>query len=104
MRQEYPRGAPKNPGMYDRDHPESRDPELQVALVRRAVHDCDAGRERCRGCRRTPLIGERVYLAPGGGVYCELCRALDPEAAAESRIVHGPEYGHTMRLTDHRAA
>jgi hypothetical protein len=81
------------------------DPELQIALVRRAVDDCDAARERCHGCRRTPLVGERLYFAQGGSVWCELCRVLEgPEAAIESRIVHGPAFGHTMRLTDHRAA
>jgi hypothetical protein len=36
-------------------------------------------------------------------VYCELCRALDPDRQLESRIVHGPEFGHTIRLTDRRA-
>lgn len=78
--------------------------ELQVALMRGAVDRCDAVRERCHGCHRTPLIGERVYFDQAGAVYCELCRALDPEPALRSRIVHGPEFGHTMRLTDHRAA
>jgi hypothetical protein len=79
-------------------------PELEAALLRRAVGHHDSLRERCRTCRRTPLVGERVYFDPGGTVYCELCRALDPELALRSRVVHGPEFGHTMRLTDHRAA
>jgi hypothetical protein len=90
--------------MAGRDRPEKSAPELQVALVRRAVHDRDTVRERCRGCRRTPLIGERIYFAVDGAVYCELCRALDRDPPLESRIVHGPEFGHTIRLTDHRAA
>jgi hypothetical protein len=90
--------------MADRDHPDQGAPELQVALVRRAVDHCDAARERCCGCRRTPLIGERIYFGPEGAVYCELCRALDPDPPLESRVVHGPEFGHTMRLRDHRAA
>jgi hypothetical protein len=63
----------------------------------------DAGRERCCGCRRSPLVGERVYLDPHGVVYCELCRAIDPIPGLESQIVRGPEYGHTMRLTDRRS-
>ena len=37
-------------------------------------------------------------------MFCELCRALEPIPPLESRVVHGPEFGHTMRLTDHRAA
>lgn len=64
----------------------------------------DAARERCHGCRRTPLVGERVYLDEDSRLYCELCRALEPEPMLRSEIVHGPEFGHTMRLTDHRAA
>jgi hypothetical protein len=78
-------------------------PELQVALVRRAVDRCDAVRERCQGCGRTPLVGERVYIDQGGTAYCELCRALDgPRAAVRSHLVHGHEFGHTMKLTDRR--
>jgi len=88
--------------MPDRDYPEHGAPELQVALVRRAVDHCDAVRERCHACSRTPLIGERVYFGRAGTVYCELCRALELDSPLESRVVHGPEFGHTMRVTDHR--
>ena len=90
--------------MLDPEYPDQRAPELQLALVRRAADRRDADSERCRGCRRTPLVGERIYLDEQGGVYCELCRALEHEPLVRSRIVHGPEFGHTMRLTDHRAA
>jgi hypothetical protein len=88
----------------DPDYPDLRAPELQVALVRRAADRRDADRERCLGCQRTPLIGERVYLDEADGLYCELCRALEPDPLLRSETVHGPEFGHTMRLTDHRAA
>jgi hypothetical protein len=90
--------------MVDSEPPEPADPELQVALMRRAVDHRDAVRERCHGCSRTPLVGERVYLDERGTLYCELCRALEPEPILESRVVHGPEFGHTLRLADHRAA
>ena len=91
--------------MLEWDHPDAGAPELQIALVRRAVDHCDAARERCQGCRRTPLIGERVYYRDSGAVYCALCRVVEgPDAAFESRLVRGPEFGHTMRLADHRAA
>jgi hypothetical protein len=90
--------------VWDPEYPDQADPELQVALVRSAVGRRDADRERCQGCRRTPLIGERVYLDDGGGLYCELCRALEPKPGLRSQTVHGPEFWHTMRLTDHRAA
>jgi hypothetical protein len=104
MREESPATAPNPSAMSDWAHSDHVAPELQVALVRRAVNHRDAVRERCRTCRRTPLVGERVYFDQGGTVYCELCRALDPEPALRSRVMHGPEFGHTMRLTDHRAA
>jgi hypothetical protein len=90
--------------VWDPEYPDQADPELQVALVRSAAGRRDADRERCQGCRRTPLIGERVYLDDGGGLHCELCRALESKPGLRSQIVHGPEFGHTMRLTDHRAA
>ena len=90
--------------MLDPEYPDQRAPELQLALVRRAADRRDAALERCRGCGRTPLIGERVYLDELGGMYCELCRALEHEPLLRSRIVHGHEFGHTMRLTDRRVA
>jgi hypothetical protein len=79
-------------------------PDLELALLRRSVDQMAAGSERCRHCHRTPLIGERVYLYDGGAMLCELCRALERKPPASSRIVHGPEFGHTMRITDHRTA
>jgi hypothetical protein len=79
-------------------------PDLELALLRRGVDDLTAGRERCEHCHRTPLIGERVYVYDSGAIACELCRALDAETPRGSRTVHGPEFGHTMRLTDQRRA
>ncbi len=86
-------------------------PELELALLRRGVDRLSAGCERCGRCHRTPLIGERVYVYgdhadhaddDGGEILCELCRALARGAPLHSRIVHGPEFGHTMRITDQR--
>jgi hypothetical protein len=79
-------------------------PDLELALLRRGLDDMAAGSEHCRHCHRTPLIGERVYTYASGGMLCELCRDAEREAPAASRIVHGPEFGHTMRITDHRTA
>jgi hypothetical protein len=87
----------------DTDYPDQGSPELEVALLRRGVDDRDAARERCQTCGRSPLVGERVYSDPAGSLYCELCRALDPEPVLRCRVVHGPEFGLTMRLTDRRA-
>ncbi len=78
--------------------------DLELALLRRGVHELAAGRERCARCDRTPLIGERVYLYGSGAMLCELCRALERQAPDGSRTVHGPEYGHTLRLADRHAA
>jgi hypothetical protein len=78
-------------------------PELELALLRRGVDDLAAGCERCRRCHRSPLVGERVYVCGPGKILCELCRERERDAPSESRIVHGPEFGHTMRITDHRA-
>lgn len=79
-------------------------PALELALLRRGVDELAAGEERCRHCHRTPLIGERVYVYESGVMLCELCRVIDTHRPVTSRLVHGPEFGHTMRITDHRAA
>ena len=79
-------------------------PALELALLRRGLDELAAGCERCRHCHRTPLIGERVYVYEGNGMLCELCRTVERRQPAASHIVHGPEFGHTMRITDHRAA
>jgi hypothetical protein len=78
--------------------------ELELALLRRGVDEMAAASERCQRCHRTPLIGERVYIYASGSIACELCRSLQGEAPLGSRMVHGPEFGHTMKITDHRAA
>ncbi len=86
-------------------NPSVRDmPALELALLRRGVDELAAGCERCAKCRRTPLIGERMYTYAGDVTLCELCRVLQGEAPVASSVVHGPEFGHTMRISDHRAA
>ena len=80
-------------------------PDLELALLRRGLDDMAAGSERCRRCHRTPLIGERVYISDETStILCELCRDVQRDGPAASRIVHGPEFGHTMRIADHRTA
>ena len=78
--------------------------DLELALLRRGLDERLAGSERCSCCNRTPLVGERVYVYPSDVIACELCRGRQPEAPLRTRTVHGPEFGHTMRLTDQRAA
>jgi hypothetical protein len=79
-------------------------PQLELALLRRGVHRRLEVDERCGHCARTPLIGERVYTYEHGTMLCELCRALERKPPVASRVVHTPEFGHTMRIADRRAA
>lgn len=85
-------------------HPEREIRELELALLRRGMHERDASRQGCARCRRTPLVGERVYAAASGLLLCELCRSHEADPPAHWSLVHGPEFGHTLRLVDTRAA
>lgn len=78
--------------------------ELETALLRRGVTELVSARERCARCRRTPLIGERVYGYDRGLVLCELCRPAERSDPLDSHLIHGPEFGHSLRITDRRAA
>ena len=78
--------------------------DLELALLRRGLHERLAGSERCSCCHRTPLVGERVYVYSARTIACELCKERQKDAPAETRIVHGPEFGHTMRIADQRFA
>ncbi len=79
--------------------------ELELALLRRGLDQRLAGgSEHCTTCHRTPLVGERIYEYPSGAVACELCRRRERTPPHGSHVVHGPEFGHTMRITDQRAA
>jgi hypothetical protein len=78
--------------------------DLELALLRRGVDQRVAGSERCHRCHRTPLIGERVYFYEHETMLCELCRTLERDTPVASSLMHGPAFGHTMRITDHRAA
>jgi hypothetical protein len=78
-------------------------PDLELALLRRGVDALGSAAESCERCGRRPLIGERIYAHPRLGLLCELCRASDGERT-ESHVVHGPEFGHTIKLLDRRPA
>ena len=84
------------------DTPAREIPKLELALLRRGLEDMAEGCERCERCRRTPLIGERVYVIDSGAVVCELCRTGGRDTPSVSRLVHGPAFGHTMRIIDQR--
>jgi hypothetical protein len=78
--------------------------DLELALLREGIDERTAGGERCSSCNRTPLIGEHVYRYEHDAVVCELCRSLEPGAPASTELVHGPAFGHTIRIIDQRAA
>jgi hypothetical protein len=73
-------------------------PSLGIHLMRQGMGSVRAARHRCADCRRTPLMGEQIYLYKGGKVVCELCRHLRREDPVSSEPVHGGEYGGTVRV------
>jgi hypothetical protein len=77
---------------------------LERQLLRRGVMALAEGVDRCDGCHRTPLVGERVHVYDGGRRLCELCRREHREAPVHSHAILGAEHGHTVRVTDQRRA
>ena len=49
-------------------------------------------------------MGEQIHVYDSGRMLCELCRSVRRDTPVRSVPVHGPEFGHTMRITDRRAA
>ena len=76
---------------------------LEVALLRRGLAGGDHHLERCGRCARTLLLGERVYEYGSGALRCELCRERERQAPADSHTVHGPAFGHSIRVIDRRS-
>jgi hypothetical protein len=73
---------------------------LHVALLRRSVTDLAERAHRCWHCRRTPLIGERIYLyaaSAGERMVCELCRPLRRDRPTRDEVVHSSEYELTVK-------
>ncbi|MGO9753585.1 MAG: hypothetical protein ACLP22_19160 [Solirubrobacteraceae bacterium] len=77
---------------------------VETALLRRSLRALSNAREGCSRCRRSPLIGERVYHYESGSTICELCRALERSEPVSSQVVHGPAFGQSIRILDHRNA
>ena len=77
-------------------------PKLEIALLRRSIGDLQAAAERCDSCHRAMLIGERVYEYESGSILCALCRDAAVPVPVESRRVHGPAFGHSIRVVDRR--
>lgn len=63
-------------------------------MLRRSARSLDSGRQRCAGCRRTPLVGERLHEMQTGRTLCELCLTSLPEAdrnAVRTELVHASD-------------
>ncbi|MFL5820805.1 MAG: hypothetical protein ACJ76S_09035 [Solirubrobacteraceae bacterium] len=73
-------------------------PTLDRELLRRGDGERAAADRRCRDCRRTPLVGERIYLYEGDRLACELCQPLRNDEPVGSELVHGPAYDQVVRL------
>jgi hypothetical protein len=86
-----------------REIPDLRMPLLQIALLRRSMEEFAGSCARCAHCERTVLAGENIFLCPGERMVCQLCIGFEPEPPVESRLVHGPEFGHTIRIVDQRS-
>ena len=76
--------------------------DFELALLRRGLSERAPSAERCERCGRIPLTGEVVYKYDSGSVRCELCRVLTADVPRYSRLLHGPELGHTIRIVDQR--
>jgi hypothetical protein len=85
-----------------REVPDLRMPLLQIALLRRSMDRNAETCERCARCDRTPLSGEQTFVGDSGRMVCELCVDLEPDTPREGRLVHGPEFGRTIRVVDQR--
>ena len=76
---------------------------VAAALVRRSVGALSDRRHCCRHCRRTPLVGECVYVY-GEELVCELCRPLRRSAPDRTLLVRSPEGAGAVRTVPRRAA
>ena len=69
-------------------------PQLSGFFLRRGADSTAHDRSSCAGCRRTPLVGERLHEMPTGRLLCELCVAELPEDRREpvrTELVHAGE-------------
>jgi len=94
-------------------------PVVEISLLRQSLGALAERRTTCDHCRRTPLVGERVYLyaaaaeddstarsrdarrRAGGKVerlLCELCRHLRRESPERSELVHSAESTGSVRV------
>ena len=70
-------------------------PELERALLRRGMNERNARHKGCARCCRTPLVGERVYVAATGETLCALCQSHEADPPAHSSVVHVRQSGRS---------
>jgi hypothetical protein len=76
-------------------------PVVEISLLRQSLGALAQTRVHCDHCRRTPLVGERVYMyaaAAGERLVCELCRHLRRESPQRSELVHSAENEGAVRV------
>jgi hypothetical protein len=78
--------------------------DLELALLKRGLDGLTATSQRCSHCHRSLLVGERIYIYESGAAGCELCRPRQRTEPTACHTVHGPEFGHTLRIIDQRGA
>jgi hypothetical protein len=61
---------------------------LDALLLRKGLGAMSSSRELCRGCGRTPLPGERMYVLRSGRTMCALCRPGLPAELREDAEAH----------------
>jgi len=69
-------------------------PDLAAMLLRKSLGSVTSKGDRCAGCQRTPLAGERLHEMDTGRLLCDLCLAALPEddrRAVRSERVHASE-------------
>lgn len=74
---------------------------LETALLRRSVGATIAGRDSCRHCQRTPLVGERIHFydaAGGSELVCDLCRPTRAQAPQRTQLMHSAEHDRAVRV------
>jgi hypothetical protein len=71
--------------------------DLSRRLLHKGMARITEERDNCSVCRRTPLVGERVYHYTDATLCCSLCVAASSEQPERSTLVHHSEWGHAVK-------
>ena len=72
--------------------------DLERQILRSSVSALRSGRHLCVDCRRTPLVGEQIFVYDSGRTVCELCRQLRRDEPIASEPVRDSEPGQLVRV------